>query len=45
MKITKRFYEFNSEGLKDIFHDFISIISTIGGNICGISQRLKNNLI
>jgi hypothetical protein len=35
MKITKRFYEFNSEGLKDIFHDFI----------CGISQRLKNNLI
>lgn len=44
MKITKRFYEFNSEGLKDIFYDFVSIISIVGGNILGISHKLKKNL-
>jgi hypothetical protein len=44
MKTTKRFIEFNSEGMKDVYNDLVSVFTTIGGNIMQISMNLTKHL-
>jgi hypothetical protein len=44
MKVTKRFIEFNNEGMKDIYNDLITIFSNIGGNVMTVSNKLSKYL-
>ena len=43
-KVTKRYVEFNNEGMKDIYFDLIGVLSTFGGHIIGISSRISNTI-
>lgn len=45
IKTTKRFVEFNSEGMKDVYNDFISISANLAGNIMQVSNNLAKHLI
>jgi len=44
LKITKRYVEFNNEGLKDVYFDFISIISTFAGSMIGVTSRINKKI-
>ena len=44
MKITKRFADFNTEGMRDIYFDLLTVYSTFGGSLIGMSNSLKKTL-
>ena len=44
MKTTKRFLEFNMEGMKDIENDFFSVLTSIGGNVMVFCYNLTKYL-
>ena len=43
-KITKKFVEFNTEALRDIYYDLLGVLSTFGGNVLSISNRLSRSI-
>jgi hypothetical protein len=44
LKITKRYVDFNNEGVKDIYFDFISLLSTFGGTMIGVTNRVNKKV-
>lgn len=45
IKTTKQFVEFNSEGMKDIYNDFISLSANLVSNIMQVSNNLTKHLV
>ena len=42
--VTKRFIEFNNEGMKDVYFDLLSVLSTFGGQTIGVNHRITQSL-
>lgn len=43
-RITKRFAEFNIEGIEDIYFDLLSFMSTVGSQMINVSTKVSNYL-
>lgn len=44
LKITKRFVEFNSEGVKDLYFDLLTIMSAIGSQMMTAATSITHHL-
>ncbi len=45
MKITKRYVEFNNEGLSDLYYDLLTLYSTFGSQIIHSTASLRKYLL
>lgn len=48
IKTTKRFIEFNNEGMKDVYNDYLQLLASVSSNSMtmshGVGKYLRNNM-